>query len=130
VQKFQADNERIMAIILERDSIRWFRPARGQFQLLYRFASEEREYLPDFVAEVDDAIYMIETKAVDMMDDAEVLLKQKAGVGYCREASVYSLQHGGKRWEYLKIPHNVIAENRTLTDMAQKYKDTSAVTGS
>jgi len=121
VQKFQADNERIMAIILERDSIRWFRPARGQFQLLYRYASEEREYLPDFVAEVDDAIYMIETKAVDMMDDAEVLLKQKAGVGYCREASVYSLQHGGKRWEYLKIPHNVIAENRTLADLAQRF---------
>ena len=38
LQKFQADNERIMAMILDRDSLRWFRPAKGQFQLLYRFA--------------------------------------------------------------------------------------------
>ena len=73
------------------------------------------------MAEVDEVICMIETKAVDMMTDGEVLLKQEAGVKYCQHASVHSAQHGGKRWEYLKIPHNEIAENRTFADLAQRY---------
>src|SRR5688572_21045959 len=33
--KFQSDTERTMALILDRESLRWFRPARGQFQITY-----------------------------------------------------------------------------------------------
>ncbi|MGH8078057.1 MAG: DEAD/DEAH box helicase family protein, partial [Lysobacter sp.] len=32
-QKFQSDAERKMAIILEREALKWFKPAKGQFQL-------------------------------------------------------------------------------------------------
>lgn len=30
-QKFQSEGERVLSIILERDAIKWFKPARGQF---------------------------------------------------------------------------------------------------
>ena len=32
--KFQSDSERKLAVILERDSQKWFKPAKGQFQIL------------------------------------------------------------------------------------------------
>jgi type III restriction enzyme len=36
VQKFDSDAERRLAVILERDSLKWFKPAKGQFQIFYR----------------------------------------------------------------------------------------------
>ena len=33
VQKFQSDQERRLAVILERESLKWFKPAKGQFQI-------------------------------------------------------------------------------------------------
>jgi type III restriction enzyme len=51
LQKFQSDAERKLAVILEREAMKWFKPARGQFQLFYRSGIEHLEYQPDFVAE-------------------------------------------------------------------------------
>ena len=36
VQKFHSDAERKLAVILDRDAIKWFKPAKGQFQIFYR----------------------------------------------------------------------------------------------
>jgi type III restriction enzyme len=36
VQKFDSDAERWLAVILERDSFKWFKPSKGQFQIFYR----------------------------------------------------------------------------------------------
>lgn len=36
VQKFDSNAERRLAVILERDAIKWFKPAKGQFQIFYR----------------------------------------------------------------------------------------------
>jgi type III restriction enzyme len=36
VAKFHSDSERKLAVILERESLKWFRPAKGQFQMFYR----------------------------------------------------------------------------------------------
>ena len=36
VQKFQSDAERKLAVILDRDARKWFKPAKGQFQIFYR----------------------------------------------------------------------------------------------
>jgi type III restriction enzyme len=55
IQKFASDAERRLAVILERDAIKWFKPAIGQFQLYYGHRSDQ-EYQPDFVAETADAI--------------------------------------------------------------------------
>lgn len=62
VQKFQAEGERILAVVLERDAIEWFKPAKGQFQIFYKSGIEHLEYQPDFVAETDTAITMLEPK--------------------------------------------------------------------
>jgi type III restriction enzyme len=53
VQKFHSDSERKLAVILERESTKWFRPAKGQFQIFYKLGSDHFEYQPDFVAETD-----------------------------------------------------------------------------
>ncbi|MEI6846903.1 MAG: DEAD/DEAH box helicase family protein [Chlorobiaceae bacterium] len=114
VQKFDSDTERQLSIILEREAIKWFRPARGQFQIYYRTSNGEQEYQPDFVAETDDAIYMLEPKARKEMEVADVLAKKMAAVQWCKNASDFAGTHGGKPWIYLLIPHDAIAANMTL----------------
>ncbi len=52
-QKFDSDTERRFCIVLERDALKWFKPAKGQFQIYYKQGREEPEYVPDFVAETD-----------------------------------------------------------------------------
>jgi type III restriction enzyme len=37
--------------VAERESLKWFKPAKGQFQLFYQSGTELLEYQPDFVAE-------------------------------------------------------------------------------
>ncbi len=56
IQKFQSNTERMLAVILEREALKWFRPTKGQFQIYYRWNGEHPEYQPDFVAEMEDAI--------------------------------------------------------------------------
>ncbi|MDF1659670.1 MAG: DEAD/DEAH box helicase family protein, partial [Verrucomicrobiales bacterium] len=63
VQKFDSEAERILAVILDREAEKWFKPAKGQFQIFYKLGAEHPEYQPDFVAETKDAIYMLEPKA-------------------------------------------------------------------
>jgi type III restriction enzyme len=121
-QKFQSDTERRLAVILEREVQKWFRPAKGQFQIYYRWQGEEREYQPDFVAEVEDAIYMLEAKMSSQMDDLEVLAKKEVAVRWCQQASDYMQKHCEKPWHYLLIPHDVIAENMTLARLSLVYR--------
>ncbi len=124
LQKFQSDTERKMAIVLDRDSSRWFRPAKGQFQIFYKAGHDQQEYQPDFVAETEDSIFMIETKGASSMTDAEVLAKRDAGSRWCQNASGYAAQHGGKPWKYLLVPHDAVMENMTLEGFAARYPDT------
>ena len=114
IQKFDSNSERLLAVILERDADKWFRPARGQFQLYYRYKGSEPEYQPDFVAETEEAVYMLEPKMSTQMEDAEVLAKKAVAVEWCAHASDYMQQHGGKPWKYVLIPHDAIAQNMTL----------------
>jgi Type III restriction enzyme, res subunit len=83
VQKFQSDAERKLSVILEREALKWFRPAKGQFQIYYRWNGEHPEYQPDFVAEMEDTIYMLEPKMSSQMTDPEVLAKKEVAVRWC-----------------------------------------------
>lgn len=122
VQKFDSDAERKLAVILERDALKWFKPARGQFQLYYRVeGGDPQEYQPDFVAEADGAIYMLEPKARNQMDAPDVRAKQEVAVKWCAHASDYTRQIGGKPWRYALIPHDAIAENMTLAGLAKQH---------
>jgi type III restriction enzyme len=117
LQKFQSDPERKLAVILERESLRWFRPAKGQFQIFYKIGADHMEYQPDFVAETTACIYMLEVKRADKISDAEVLAKRDAAVKWCKQASEYSIKHGGKPWKYVLIPHDLITGNMTLAGL-------------
>jgi type III restriction enzyme len=124
VQKFQSDAERKLAVILERESLRWFKPAKGQFQIFYKWGADHPEYQPDFVAETADSIYMMEPKAANQMTDGEVLAKRDVAVTWCKQASDYAAGCGGKPWTYLLIPHDQIAGNMTLAGLASCFAQT------
>ncbi|MBK9942372.1 MAG: DEAD/DEAH box helicase family protein [Kouleothrix sp.] len=121
VQKFASDAERRLAVILEREAEKWFKPALGQFQIYYSQGYEQREYQPDFVAETAHAIYMLEPKASNQLDDPIVLAKRTVAVEWCSRATAYASSYGGKPWHYVLIPHDAIADNRTLTGLVKQY---------
>jgi type III restriction enzyme len=121
-QKFQSDSERKLAIILDRDTLKWFKPARGQFQMYYQSGPDQPEYQPDFVAETADCIYMLEAKARNDMYASEVQAKKDTAVQWCRHATRHTLSHGGKPWQYLLIPHDAITENMTLPGLVSQFR--------
>lgn len=120
-QKFQSDAERKLAVILEHEALKWFKPAKGQFQIYYKWGADNPEYQPDFVAETQERIFMLEPKASNQMTDAEVLAKRDAAVRWCQQATGHTSGHGGKPWAYALIPHDVIAENMTLDGLMRQY---------
>ncbi|HUW26315.1 MAG TPA: DEAD/DEAH box helicase family protein [Gallionella sp.] len=121
VQKFDSEAERVLAVILDRDAEKWFKPAKGQFQIFYKQGATHQEYQPDFVAETKDTIYMLEPKASNQMDDAIVLAKKEAAIKWCKNASDYAAANGGKPWRYVLIPHNAIAQNMTLDGLVKQF---------
>ena len=121
VQKFQSDPERRLAIILDRESQKWFKPAKGQFQIYYKSGPDHPEYQPDFVAETKTTIYMMEPKARNEMGDEEVLAKMVAAKKWCGQASDHAATCGGKPWHYVLIPHDTITENMTIAGLAGQF---------
>lgn len=117
-QKFHSDAERRLAVVLDRDSLKWFKPAKGQFQIFYRRGADHPEYLPDFVAETADRIMMLEPKASNQLGDAEVAAKSAVARTWCENASRHAESYGGKTWSYALIPHDAIAENISLDRLA------------
>lgn len=116
LQKFDSDTERRFAVILERDALKWLKPAKRQFQIYYKLGTEQPEYVPDFVAEMDDTIFMIETKARDDIRSPEVIAKAEAAVRWCEHASAYAVRAGTKPWRYLLIPHDEVVESKRWAD--------------
>jgi type III restriction enzyme len=116
LQKFDSDTERRFAVILERDSLKWFKPAKGQFQIYYKLESEQPEYIPDFVAETDSMILMVETKARGEIDSQKVKATTAAATRWCKHASDHASTVGAKPWRYLLLPHDEILESNRLSD--------------
>ncbi|MCF7528699.1 DEAD/DEAH box helicase [Neisseria lisongii] len=122
LQKFDSDTERRFAVILERDAQKWFKPAKGQFQIYYTQGADQKEYIPDFVVEGDDFILMAETKSRADMQSLEVLAKAEAAAAWCKQAAGYAKQHGGKPWKYLLIAHDEVDEAKRLEDFLRFEK--------
>ena len=114
VQKFHSEAERVLSVILEREAIKWFKPAKGQFQIYYKSGADHPEYQPDFVVETETAIYMLEPKAKKDMEDPNVIAKMEAATRWCERASGHNAKHGGKPWHYALISHEKIKENMTI----------------
>jgi type III restriction enzyme len=116
--KFDSDTERRFSILLDREAEKWFKPAKGQFQIIYQDGHQHCEYVPDFVAETSDTIYMAETKARNELDDPIVLLKKKAAEQWCAHATEFNRTLGKKPWKYVLIAHDQVQENMTLEAFA------------
>ncbi|HEY4135529.1 MAG TPA: DEAD/DEAH box helicase family protein [Alphaproteobacteria bacterium] len=121
VTKFHSDSERKLAVILEREAQKWLRPAKGQFQMFYRNGNDHAEYQPDFVAETEDKILMLEPKMATQMQDKDVLAKREVALQWCTWASEHARSYGGKPWQYALIPHDTIVENMTLEFLLKQY---------
>ena len=121
VQKFHSEAERILSVILDREALKWFRPASGQFQIHYKSGGRIAEYQPDFVAELDDMVVMLEPKRRSDMNDVDVLAKRDAGVEWCRRATDYAQSHGGKNWAYALFPDTEIATNMTIAALMKRW---------
>jgi len=129
VQKFQSDAERKLSVILEREASKWFKPAKGQFQIYYKSGADHPEYQPDFVAETNSIIYMLEPKSRAELTSDDVIAKRDAAVKWCRQASDYAKTYQGKPWKYLLIPHDTIAENMPLQGLSAQYGQSESGTG-
>jgi type III restriction enzyme len=121
VQKFQSDPERKLAVILDRESDKWFRPTKGQFQIYYKSGADQPEYQPDFVAETPSAIYMLEPKNKNELQEPVVQAKRQVAETWCQNATSHAKTHGGKPWQYVLIPHDAIADNMTLDGLAHLF---------
>jgi type III restriction enzyme len=126
VQKFHSDAERKLSVILEREALKWFKPAKGQFQIYYKSGGDHLEYQPDFVAEIADGIYMLEPKARNELTAPDVVAKMEAARAWCSRASDHARTFQGKPWTYLLIPHDAIAENMTLSGLAATFASSKA----
>ena len=88
----------------------------GQFQIYYKLGTEQPEYIPDFIAETDSTILMVETKARGDINTQEVQAKAAAALQWCQHASDFTASVGGKPWRYLLVPHDEVNESRRLAD--------------
>lgn len=106
--KFDSKTEKDLAYILENDKhvVKWLRPAPNQFRIYW--ANNSRQYYPDFVVETEDTLYLVETKAEDQMQAADVQSKKAAALKYCKYATEFTVANGGKPWKYMLVPHNEV----------------------
>ena len=120
-QKFDVDWERRFAVVLEKDKtvLKWFKPGKGVFQIRY---TADNDYEPDFVVETQTEKFLCEPKRDDQMQDPVVLAKARAAHEWCGNATAHELAHGGKRWRYLLIPNDDIADNMTIAGLASAHE--------
>lgn len=112
--KFANRTEQTFAFILENDKevLKWMRPSQYQFRIYWN--QQGNTYQPDFVAETDEFIYMIETKAADDIKTEEVQAKARAALKYCEYANDFIKEHKGKQWKYVLIPHDKVGRNSSF----------------
>lgn len=123
IYKFDSAPEKRFAVVCEQSEevIKWLRPAAKQFNLFY---GNGQRYEPDFVVETSDAMYLVEIKGEDKLNDENNLLKKQRAVRYCQVASVYASGHGLKQWKHLYIPSQQVQTNSSFTMLAQRFEVT------
>lgn len=106
--KFDSTTEQDFAFVLENDIdvLKWLRPVTNQFNIYW--GNGAHKYEPDFIVETADTIYMVETKKAKDVNDADVQSKKAAAEEYCKYATEYNSQHGGKQWKYILLPHDSV----------------------
>lgn len=119
--KFDSIPEKRFSEIIENshDVIKWLRPASKQFNIWYNNNSDR--YVPDFVAEIADIIYLIEIKAENELDDKIVKMKEEAAINYCKNATEINKARKEKAWKYAIIPHDKTDTNMTFKKLVTEF---------
>lgn len=119
-QKFDSDSERQFAVICENDPNvdKWFKPLAEHFKIYY---NQSNAYEPDFVVETKTSKFICEIKKEKEIEDSIVQAKARAVMEWCTHASKHELEHGGKEWSYLLIPHSDVQENMTIDGLKSRY---------
>lgn len=107
---FDSDTERQFSIILEEDPdvIRWIKPPLNQLGLFWKAG---QQYSPDFLVETTTGKYMVEVKALNEVNNEEVVSKAREGIRWCTFASTADPDH--KTWEYRLISDDNIHPGNT-----------------
>lgn len=107
---FDSDTERQFSIILEEDPdvIRWIKPPLNQLGLFWKAG---QQYNPDFLVETTTGKYMIEVKALNEVNNEEVIAKAREGIRWCTFATTADPDH--KTWEYRLISDDNIHPGNT-----------------
>ena len=107
---FDSDTERQFSIILEEDHdvIRWIKPPLNQLGLFWKAG---QQYSPDFLVETTTGKYMVEVKALNEVNNEEVVSKAREGIRWCTFASTADPDH--KTWEYRLISDDNIHPGNT-----------------
>ena len=118
--KFDSAAELEFAKILEhgKEVEKWLRPAQNQFNIFY---DRNKRYVPDFVVEASDAIYMVEVKGENMLDDPDVIAKKERAKEYCKIATEWNLANEYKEWKYLFIPSQQIQPSYSFSRLANQF---------
>ena len=120
--RFDSSTELDFSFILETNNevLKWIRPVPNQFNIYW--SSGAKKYEPDFIVETTDAIYMCETKAEKDVNDADVQAKAEAAREFCRRATEFTAQNGGKPWHYIIIPHTLVDRSYSFNYILQQAK--------
>ena len=107
---FDSDTERLFSIILEEDPdvIRWIKPPLNQLGLFWKAG---QQYNPDFLVETTTRKYMVEVKALNEVNNEEVVSKAREGIRWCSFATTADPDH--KTWEYRLISDDNIHPGNT-----------------
>ena len=107
---FDSDTERQFSIILEEDPdvIRWIKPPLNQLGLFWKAG---QQYNPDFLVETTAGKYMVEVKALNEVNNEEVVSKAREGIRWCTFATTADPDH--KSWEYRLISDDNIHPGNT-----------------
>ena len=118
--RFDSTTEWDFAYVLENDKkvLKWLRPTPLQFSIYW--AEGSKHYEPDFIVETDDTIYMCETKAEKDIDAPDVQKKAEAAQTYCAVVTAYNIQHHGKPWKYVIIPHSAVLRTYSFSYILSK----------
>ena len=120
--RFDSSTELDFSFILETNNevLKWIRPVPNQFNIYW--SSGAKKYEPDFIVETADAIYMCETKAEKDVNDANVQAKADAAREFCRRATEFTAQNGGKPWHYVIIPHTLVDRSYSFNYIISQAK--------
>lgn len=118
---FNSSSELTFTNILEYDPAveKWLRPAPTQFSIYWHH--QTRKYQPDFVVETKNAIYMVEVKAANEVEDQDVTEKARAGRVFCEKVLEYMRRYGKKPWVYMLVPHDEVRGNATFGGLGERF---------